>query len=413
MNRPLSLFEAFGIELEYMIVDSSSLEVRPISDRVIHHVCGSYKNEVEKGGQAWSNELALHVIELKTNGPASSLLGLQDEFLAGIREINGILSEEHARLLGTAMHPWMDPHVDTKLWPHEYNPIYETYNSIFDCRGHGWSNLQSMHINLPFADDREFVALHTAIRAILPLLPALAASSPVADGKYTGFLDYRMHVYRDNSRRIPSITGLLIPEMVNSIQEYHDVILEPMYRDIAPFDKEGILQEEWLNSRGAIARFDRNAIEIRVMDVQECPMADIALAAFVVSILKSLVYEDLSSTQLQAALRQDYLASLFADASQYGSTATIDNNDYLIVFGYDNNRNSQCAIKQLLKWLLKRQVEQDSSLEVFFPVLDLIINSGSLAERVMHFLAGDYRHPHLVDVYGKLSQCLETGELFC
>ncbi|HAL85576.1 MAG TPA: hypothetical protein DCM31_01010, partial [Deferribacteraceae bacterium] len=37
-----------------------------------------------------------------------------------------------------------------------------------------------------------------------------------------------------------------------------------MYRDIAPYDPECILQEEWLNSRGAIARFDRKAIEIRL-----------------------------------------------------------------------------------------------------------------------------------------------------
>ena len=44
-----------------------------------------------------------------------------------------------------------------------------------------------------------------------------------------------------------------------------------MYRAIDPLDTEGILQEEWLNSRAAIARFDRGAIEIRCMDTQECP----------------------------------------------------------------------------------------------------------------------------------------------
>ena len=36
-----------------------------------------------------------------------------------------------------------------------------------------------------------------------------------------------------------------------------------------------------MNSRGAIARFDRNAIEIRVIDVQECPKADLAIAIFI------------------------------------------------------------------------------------------------------------------------------------
>jgi hypothetical protein len=32
-----------------------------------------------------------------------------------------------------------------------------------------------------------------------------------------------------------------------------------------------VLRHEWVNARGAIARFDRSAIEIRVLDVAECP----------------------------------------------------------------------------------------------------------------------------------------------
>lgn len=45
----LSLFEGFGVELEYMIVDSQTLNVRPIADHVLHHVAGRYQSEVERG----------------------------------------------------------------------------------------------------------------------------------------------------------------------------------------------------------------------------------------------------------------------------------------------------------------------------------------------------------------------------
>ena len=75
-SKPLSLFEGYGVELEYMIVDSTTLGVRPITDRVLAEVAGEITTEVELEEIAWSNELALHVIELKTNGPASSLDGL-------------------------------------------------------------------------------------------------------------------------------------------------------------------------------------------------------------------------------------------------------------------------------------------------------------------------------------------------
>ena len=76
-------------------------------------------------------------------------------------------------LLPGGVHPWMDPSKETRLWPHEYNEVYRSFDRIFGCAGHGWSNLQSTHLNLPFADDDEFGRLHAAIRAILPLLPAL------------------------------------------------------------------------------------------------------------------------------------------------------------------------------------------------------------------------------------------------
>ena len=83
-----------------------------------------------------------------------------------------------AILLPTAMHPWMDPHTETLLWPHGNRDIYHTYNRIFNCQGHGWSNLQSVHVNLAFKGDEEFGRLHGAIRLLLPLLPALAITSP-------------------------------------------------------------------------------------------------------------------------------------------------------------------------------------------------------------------------------------------
>jgi len=133
---------------------------------------------------------------------------------------------------------------------------------------------------LPFADDDEFARLHAAVRLVLPLIPALAASSPFADGQRMPFLDYRLEAYRCNAERVPAITGAVIPDNVYGRADYQAGVLEPMYRDIAADDPERVLQHEWLNARGAIARFDRNAIEIRLCDTQECPRADLATGAF-------------------------------------------------------------------------------------------------------------------------------------
>src|SRR6266542_4969517 len=237
-SSPLHLFEGLGDELEYMIVDADSLNVLPVADEILRSAAGEYVNDVECGEISWSNELALHVIELKTTEPVPYFDGLAVKFQENVREINERLAPLGGRLMPSAMHPWMDPFREVRLWPHDYSPVYEAFNRIFDCRGHGWANLQSVHLNLPFANDKEFACLHAAVRLLLPLLPALAASSPVVEGGQTGLLDSRMEVYRSNSAHIPSITGLVVPEPVNSRAEYEQKILQRIYRDIAPHDPD-------------------------------------------------------------------------------------------------------------------------------------------------------------------------------
>ncbi len=401
----LHLFEGYGIELEYMIVDRQKLAVMPVADRVLAARAGEIVAEVEAGPLCWSNELVLHVIELKTNGPAQSLGGLSDAFQAGVREVNDLLRGLGGQMMPTAMHPWMDPHRETLLWPHENSPIYDAYNRIFGCQGHGWANLQSTHINLPFTGDEEFGRLHAAVRLVLPLLPALAASSPVMDGRQNGLLDNRLEVYRKNQRKIPQITGRVIPEPVFSRSEYEAGIFAPIYQAVSPFDPEGILQHEWLNSRGAIARFDRNTIEIRVLDVQECPRADLAIVTAIVAVLQALVAERWSSYAKQRSWPIDPLAEIFEKTIALGENAPIDDPAFLKLFGYPEGAASAGTLWRHLVATLLPEGEAQQTLKT-------IIDQGPLARRIQRALGGDTSPAALHRVYGQLCQCLETGELF-
>ena len=128
---PLHAFEGYGIEIEYMLVERRSLDVAPLSDRLIHEVAGGFVSEVERGALAWSNELVLHVLELKTNGPAPRLDALPALFQGEVSRINRRLAAHGARLMPGAAHPWMDPLTQTRLWPHEYDVVYEAYDRIF------------------------------------------------------------------------------------------------------------------------------------------------------------------------------------------------------------------------------------------------------------------------------------------
>jgi hypothetical protein len=155
-TQPLHLFEGFGIELEYAIVDVETLDVYPFADALLKSAGDGDDSEIALGPLVWCNELVLHVVEFKTNGPAPALSSLADTFNDHISRANAYLEPMGARLMPTGMHPWMDPDKEMRLWPFEANRIYETYHRIFNCRGHGWANLQSAHLNLPFADDVEF-----------------------------------------------------------------------------------------------------------------------------------------------------------------------------------------------------------------------------------------------------------------
>jgi len=405
------LFQAYGLEMEYMLVDAGTLDVAPIADEVLCREAGKLSNEVEKGIMAWSNELALHVIEIKNSGPVEEMAGLVAKFQEQVASIRLQAAHFGASLLPSAMHPWMDPHRETKLWPHGNRDIYNTYDRIFNCQGHGWSNVQSTHLNLGFASDEEFGRLHAAIRLLLPIMPAIAASSPIVAGQVTGLLDTRLSYYRVNQRPVPSITGLVIPEQVFSEAEYEREIYGRISADIAPLDPDGILEALWLNSRGAIARFDRNAIEIRVLDIQECPLADVTVALFISAVLKRLVEERWNSWTEQKKAQVPPLADLFEKVIVSGEETVIESADYLRFFGiHEAGRITVGELWQELASACGQELAQAGT-EIEGAV-DSILGHGPLARRILKAAGPVPSGERLKEVYRELAGCLAQGRLF-
>ncbi len=151
-KKRLSLFEAFGIELEYMIVDRDTLRPRPIAESILLDEQGNTTQEISLGSIDVSNELATHVLEFKTAAPTNDLETLENDFAAAITEMNSRLAAHNAMLAPGGIHPFMDPGSEGKLWSQGDRAIYDAYDRIFGCRSHGWFNLQSCHLNLPFAN---------------------------------------------------------------------------------------------------------------------------------------------------------------------------------------------------------------------------------------------------------------------
>jgi gamma-glutamyl:cysteine ligase YbdK (ATP-grasp superfamily) len=267
-----------------------------------------------------------------------------------------------------------------------------------------------MHINLPFSNDDEFGRLHAAMRLILPILPALAASSPVIEGQITGILDTRVDVYRTNARRVPSVSGAVIPEPVFTRADYEQKLLQKIYDDLAPHDPEATLAHEWANARGCIARFERMAIEIRLLDLQECPRADIAIAAAVVGTLRRLVAETGARSSAQRSFGEQELVPLLTACTRDGDRARLDHPRYLEALGYPATGPARAG--DVWQHLVSQLEGSEPGFDEFKPALDVILSEGCLARRILTALGPSPSRSRLETVYRGLATCLDAGEMF-
>jgi gamma-glutamyl:cysteine ligase YbdK (ATP-grasp superfamily) len=311
-----------------------------------------------------------------------------------------------AMLMPGAMHPFMRPRDETRIWPHEGREIYQAFDRVFDCRRHGWANLQSAQLNLSFGNDEEFGRLHAATRVLLPILAALAASSPIVEGEVTALASARLEVYRTNGEKVPSIAGRVIPEPVFSREEYERSIYERMYSELAPHDPEGTLRHPWLNARGAIPKFDKGALEIRVVDAQECPAADVAVAAATAAVLKALVSETFSEHDHQRSWETEPLVEIFLATLRDAERAVIRNQEYLRLFGYPDRSATANEI-----WLYLVEALSDAE-GLDSPHLRVILEEGPLARRILRAVGTNPASEEIAFVYRALCENLEAGESF-
>jgi hypothetical protein len=165
------------------------------------------------------------------------------------------------------------------------------------------------------------------------------------------------------------------------------------------------LQYEWLNSRGAIARFERNTIEIRLLDIQECPLADISILFFISEIIRALIEETLAPREHQQAFDVLPLADIFKRCIVDGEHTVIENIDYLRLFDFP--AAAPCRAKDLLTHLADRFVPTSA---VWKKPLDHILTKGTLSSRITAGLNGDMRREKLKETYNELCQCLADGK---
>ena len=405
-SRKLRLLEGIGIEIETMLVVPGSLDVAPRVDELLAVANGGPVDDHDDGAIHWSNELVAHVIELKNAGPVPTFRGVARAFQESAERLVALAAPLGLRPMPGAMHPWMVPASETVLWPHDYAPVYAAYHRIFDCHRHGWANVQSTHLNLSFGDDAEFARLLAAVRLVLPWIPALAASSPVEGGRVQPTRDTRLVHYRHHADRVPELVGEVIPEPVYEPGPYGELVLRPISRHLAELDIDGRLAgRDWINGRGAIARFDRGAVEIRLIDAQECVAADVAVAAAVYGAVRWLTEEHGAPLAAQQAVESAPLVRQLEACVRDAERAPVLERSLAAAMGAES---ATCA-GELWRAVVERSFPSDAELE---PWIEGILRAGSLSTRLVAALGEAPDRARLARVYGELCDAWATGRAF-
>jgi hypothetical protein len=223
----------------------------------------------------------------------------------------------------------------------------------------------------------------------------------------TGRLDNRLEFYRLNSHRIPCIAGAVVPEPVFTRGDYENDILQASYRAIASLDPEGILQDEFLNSRGAIARFGRGSIEIRVLDIQECPAADLAIVELVDATLRALTDGFWLGQAAQRSWPVAPLAELFISCLNTAENTPIPSAGYRALFGHAGDDLTAGELWQHLAQDLEKAGRLAPN-----PARDVLLSKGTLASRILAALPAKPRREDILALYSRLANHLDAGTMF-
>ena len=355
-------------------------------------------NFIEMPDFSFGKELQLHVMEIKANQPFKSPVEFEETMYKAVSTLNGIVAKHGASLLGTGMHPLLQLS-DTGVWPHHHRRIYQEYGKIFDLNRHGWLNIQSFHLNLPYQTDTDAAQIHNQLANLCAYLPAVSASSPIFEGKEGADVDNRLQFYKQNQQEVPSVAGDVIPDYIQTLKGYKQDVIGRYSADLAKVGADKtLLNREWVNSRGIIIRFDRCALEVRVMDEQECIKSDVALACFIRSALRGLIAVD-AELQNHGLLVADFNAVIKdgLDAkvqSPHGKTARDVCRYYLKIA----EENADADEKKYLS-LVRRRIEEGNL-------------SNLIRQRVERRAEKTVLREAIVDVYSKLINCLRVNEPF-
>lgn len=389
-KKETAVFDGYGLGLDYVVVDNGSL--MPVSPASI----GSSGQ-----GASWSLNGTATGIHLSTRAPEKDLPAAGARLTAEVKQLNVLVEERvSGMLLPSGGHPFAQKGDAAPTADDIKDQLFGPANS-----DQLWTS--GATVEIPFGDEQGFARLHTAVRMVLPLIPAISAASPFLEGKRAGALSARILALIEGTSSVPELTGPFIPEVALDQADYYRIVLEPIARVLVERDLAERIDYHSVNQRAAVPRFDRGTIAINLMDTQECPGIDAAVAEMIVAVINAMKGGRWVSNYLQRAWHESDLLAILKDVAASGSEAVITNRDFLLMFGMLRESATAGELWRHLYQQLRDGLSESTRIRIAH-----ILDHGCLAQRILRRTGERPSREQLIDAYRELAACLKEDRPF-
>jgi carboxylate-amine ligase len=400
--------EGFQLELAYSLVGKNSLDWLPQVDELFTLYCGERLRTVPHGGATWTNAGPRHSLRVGSQGGLEDLATAQTLFSAELQSLTELAAQLDAQLLPAGMHPWMSAE-RAEPWPHGQAAGDQAMANLFGGARHGFCNQNPLRLSLPFASEFEFERLFGALRFVMPLLPALSASSPFAEGRRGPAMSCRVAARRDYFASNLDFAESLVPRGASGREEYVNEVIKPIERT---FDKRNLaatLDPLQVCAHGIAADFDAGLVHIHLLDMQECLQADLAVCAAVTATTTLIQSEQHAPLRQLSEWPRARLDELLELTLVQGSRAVLRDHDFLKAFGFPEG--AACRTSELWQHLVEEKIADSVLTQQAMPALSTIVGEGSLARRMLNKLPDRWDDEDLYNLYRQVVACLASDEL--
>lgn len=299
----LRMTRTLGIEEELLLVDPETREVTGRSHRMMKHR-REHPDQPPAGGSSAAGdldqELFLHQIETHTEPVVDLDRGLE-QVVAARRTAGRAARAADAVAVAAGTLPLSAG--PARVTPDDrYRSIVDTFGAVGRTGG-----TCGMHVHVAVDSDEEGVAVLDRVRPWLPVLLAVSANSPYADGADSGYASWRAQVWGRWPTAGPA-------EPFGSAARYHEVAarLQAYGAALDP----GML---YFDARLSVAH---PTVEIRVADVCTDPL-DAALVAGLARALVETAAREWHAQRPAPSWRGDLLRAAHWRASRYGMAGSL------------------------------------------------------------------------------------------